>query len=315
MRSVCVIGILCGVIGVVSAQGRNGPPQGRASEASPSQSIRWNFVQWPTNRNADFAHQAKEPVKLFDNVYSVGLNTNSSFLITTSAGLVLIDPSWAETVDMVVANIRKSGFDPANIKYVFVTHAQVDHYGGAGRIKELSPGTRIGMSGPDWQKAEEDGKRGATGQQNSKPLPLMRDLVIEDRQAIAVGDTTFTFYVLPGTTPGSLGIAYPARDRGKTYRALATGALGMYGDGAWAKPFITSAQRLKTLGPWDVWLPNHPFMALPRDLADIEKEMIARGNGPNPAVVSHHVVNEYLDFLIKLASQKMAMEQWEARER
>jgi len=313
MRRLIIVGIGLGLIVALDAQGR-GAPQGRGNGQTAAQSIRWNFVQWPTNRNADFDHQQKEPVKLFDNVYSVGLYTNSAFLITTSGGFVLIDTTWAETVDMLIANIRKSGLDPANIKYVFITHSQVDHYGGAGRIKELAPGARIGMSGPDWQKVEEDTKKGVTGQQNSKPLPLMRDLVIEDRRAITLGDTTFRFYVLPGTTPGSLGIEYPARDGAKTYRALATGALGMYGDPEWAKPFIASAQRLKTLGPWDVWLPNHPFMALPRDLADIEKAMSVRGNGPNPAVVAHGVVTDYLDFLIKLATQKMAMEQWEARQ-
>jgi hypothetical protein len=34
------------------------------------------------------------------------------------------------------------------------------------------------------------------------------------------------------------------------------------------------------LGPFQVWLPNHPWMALPRDLEEIEKAMATRGLGP-----------------------------------
>ncbi len=117
--------------------------------------INWNLIMFPTQRRATLDRQGKEPFKLFDNVYSVGFQTVNIFLITTSDGLILIDAGWAETVDTLLDNIRNAGFDPAQIRYLFVTHAASDHYGGAGRIKQLFPGVRIGTASEDWELTEE----------------------------------------------------------------------------------------------------------------------------------------------------------------
>jgi len=289
-----------------AAWGQQGPPTGRAV----TQGINWNVIMFPTQRFAPRDKEQKEPAKLFDNVYSVGDQTVNSLLITTSAGHILLDTTFPETVDQVLENIRKVGFDPANIKYVFITHAAADHYGGSGRIKQVASGVRIGMSAEDWQQAE--GEMTRTGSQaNSKLIPFSRDLVVTDGQSITLGDTTLKLYVLPGRTPGSLGIEYPARDRGRTYRAMTTGATGTPPDPKWDEPFLKSIARLKMLGPWQVWLPNHPFMALPRDLADLEKAAATRGEGPHPALVTPKMLNDHLDFIIKLIGQKMAIEKYQ----
>ena len=245
-------------------------PAGRgAANARPG----WNTIMFPMNRSAPMDQQRKAPTKLFDNVYSVGVRSVNAFLITTSAGLVLVDTTYPETVDIALDNIRKVGFDPVNIKYVFSTHAASDHYGGSGRIKQVAPGARIGMPLEDWQEVEQQVSRLQPG---SKQLPFSRDLVISDGQTITLGETTFKFYVLPGRTPGALGIEYQARDGGRAYRALHNGAYGTP-QPRWGEAYLKSIARLKALGPWQVWLPNHPWMALPRDLEDIEKAMAPRG--------------------------------------
>ena len=105
---------------------------------------------FPTQRRATPGRQQKAPFKLFDNVYSGGFQTVSIFLVTTSGSVVLIDTRWEGTVAMLLDNIRNAGFDPAQIRHLFVTHAASDPYGGAGRIKQLFPGVRIGTSGEDW---------------------------------------------------------------------------------------------------------------------------------------------------------------------
>lgn len=288
------------------AGGRTGA-RGQALDLRSPAGINWNLIMFPTQRFADLDKQHKDPVKLFDNVYSVGAETVCSFLITTSGGLVLIDTTFPETSDMVLDNIRRSGFDPANIKYVFSTHAASDHYGGSGRIKQVAPGARIGMSLEDWQDVEQQMSRVEPG---SKQVPFSRDLVISDGQTMTLGDTTFKFYVLPGRTPGALGIEYPARDGGRTYRAMSTGAYGTP-QPRWGEAYLKSIARLKALGPWQVWLPNHPFMTLPRDLADIEKAMATRGQGPHPAVADPKAVNDQLDFIHTLIGQKVAIEKYQ----
>jgi glyoxylase-like metal-dependent hydrolase (beta-lactamase superfamily II) len=277
--------------------------------------LQWNMILWPQQRCTDFANQQREPAKLFDNVYSVGLQALSAILVSTSDGLVLLDATFAETSDWVLDNIRKVGFDPNDIRYVFITHARADHYGGAGRIKQLVPGARVAMSLEDWEEAEREmrGGRLTSGGAGSKPAPLVRDLVVTDGQRITVGDTTFVIYVSPGTTPGALSIEYPARDGNRRHRAMSSGALGMYPSPEWGKAYIASLQRLKTLGPWQVWLPNHPFMALPLDMADLEKALATRGRGPHPGVARPEQIDEWLDFAVQLARKKMAIEAFAPR--
>ena len=283
-------------------------PAGGRGATNATAAIDWNLIMFPTNRSAPMDRQRKDPVKLFDNVYSVGVQTVCAFLITTSAGLVLVDTTYPETTDLLLDNIRKAGFDPVNIKYVFSTHAASDHYGGSGRIKQVAPGARIGMPLEDWKEVELQVSRLQPG---SQQLPISRDLVINDGQTMTLGDTTFTFYVLPGRTPGALAIEYQARDGARTYRALHNGAYGTP-QPAWGEAYLKSIARLKTLGPFQVWLPNHPWMALPRDLQDIEKAMATRGQGAHPAVVADRkLIDEQLDFIYALISRKVAIERYQ----
>jgi metallo-beta-lactamase class B len=295
----CILGL--------AASGAQGPAGGRGAPNATA-AIDWNLIMFPTNRSAPMDQQRKDPVKLFDNLYSVGVQTVCAFLIPTSAGLVLVDTTYPETADLLLDNIRKAGFDPANIKYVFSTHAATDHYGSAGRIKQVAPAARIGMPLADWEEAEQQMSRLPAG---SPLLPISRDLVLSEDQTITLGETTFKFYVLPGRTPGSLAIEYLARDGARTYRALHNGAYGTP-QPRWGDAYLKSITRLKTLGPYQVWLPNHPWMALPRDLQDIEKAMATRGQGAHPAVVADRkLIDDQLDFIHALISRKVAIERYQ----
>ena len=308
-----VAGLLL-VASSAAAQGRSGQdsaPQQRFRTCG--QGLQWNMILWPQQRCTELQYQPREPAKLFDNVYTVGLQALTSILVTTSEGLVLIDTTFGETVDDVLDSIRKLGFDPDDIKYVLITHARPDHYGGAGRIKQLVPSARVAMSAADWEDAERAMRDGAS-QQRSRPVPMDRDLVVTDGQRIVLGDTTFTVYVTPGTTPGALSIEYPARDGNRSYRAMSTGALGMSYAPDQGEAYIKSMQRLQMLGPWEAWLPNHPFMALPLDIADLEKAVANRKPGqPHPGVATPAQVNDWLDLAIRLARRKMAIEAFAPR--
>src|SRR5262245_20609864 len=82
------------------------------------------------------------PIKVFDNLFYVGPGFVSAWLIPTSAGLILVDTAQEPYVDHILDSIRKTGFDPNNIRYILITHGHLDHFGGAARIQELS-GARI----------------------------------------------------------------------------------------------------------------------------------------------------------------------------
>lgn len=250
-----------------------------------------------------------EPFKVFDNVYYVGVQVVGAYIITTSEGLILIDATYAETADTVLEGIRKLGFDPANIKYLIITHQHFDHFGGAGRIQRVTH-ARVGMSAVDWEGVERQQSGPQEGDRNLG-LPLERDLIIKDGDTIKLGDTTLKFYVTPGHTPGSLAVEIPARAGGKTYRALSP-CVGINPSPDLTKPYINSMERLKNMGPWDTLLPNHAFL-MPRDSAISPSDFIFQDLKPlkesYPGVIGPERINQWFDEILTVGKEKLASEE------
>lgn len=60
-----------------------------------------------------------EPAKIFDNVYAIGNAALVAYVISTSAGLIMIDasrPNLYET--QLLPGFQKLGLDPANVKMI-----------------------------------------------------------------------------------------------------------------------------------------------------------------------------------------------------
>src|SRR2546427_2627536 len=69
-----------------------------------------------------------EPVKVFDNLYFVGMTEYSAWAVKTSQGLILLDTIYDYSVeDEVVGGLKKLGLDPATVKYALVSHGHLDH--------------------------------------------------------------------------------------------------------------------------------------------------------------------------------------------
>jgi metallo-beta-lactamase class B len=158
-----------------------------------------------------------EPAKVFDNLYFVGSKIHSSWALTTSAGIILIDTLFTyNSEEEIVGGLKKLGLDPAQVKYVIITHAHGDHVGGAKLMQDRFK-SRIVMGGPDWDSIE----RSVNGYPEGKPK---RDIVADDGQKITLGDTSVTIVTTPGHTPGTLSMIFPVKDRGQTlYVAYAGG--------------------------------------------------------------------------------------------
>src|SRR3954468_6527663 len=89
-----------------------------------------------------------EPAKVFDNLYFVGSKIHSSWALTSSEGIILIDTLFDyNSEEAIVGGLRKLGLDPASVKYVIISHAHLDHDGGAKLMQERY-GSRIVISAP-----------------------------------------------------------------------------------------------------------------------------------------------------------------------
>lgn len=304
-RSIAAVVLLLAAA-VAGAQEGNDTGTGIRRGAAQANQNKWNAKSpWAkTERSGPIELQKKAPFRVFDNVHYVGFQTVSSYLVNTSDGLVLIDAGYARTVDWLLDSVKASGFDPARIRYILVTHSHTDHAGGAARLQQLT-GARVAMSGEDWAQVER--QQASPQQQRNFPVRIKRDVVVADGDAITVGDTTFRFHFTPGHTPGSTSIEFPVKDQGRTYRALTPGGLGLHYQPDWGPTFKASIQRLRDRGPWDVMLSNHPFL-MPRDLEDIETALHSRTGGPHPAVLGPAAIDAFWAAVLTIVDEKLVAE-------
>jgi metallo-beta-lactamase class B len=158
----------------------------------------------PANR----ANWYTEPAKVFDDVYFVGTKDRSAWVLPTSDGLILIDTTFEYEADQViVGGLRKLGFDPANVKYVLISHAHAGEVGGA-KLMQDRFGSRIVIGGGDWQTIEESVNRFPNG----KPK---RDIIAADGQKITLGGRTVTLVATPGHTDGTVSMLFQVKDNGR----------------------------------------------------------------------------------------------------
>ena len=101
-------------------------------------------------------------------------------------------------------------------------------------------------------------------------------------------------------------------DRGKRYRALSPGGLGIQFGPEWTERYAQGIAHLKKLGPWDVVLTNHPFYLIP-GMDAVRRGVANLGSGPHPLYSGPAAVDAWLDGILKVAQAKRAAEQSAAR--
>jgi len=194
------------------------------------------------------------PFKLFDNLYYVGNDLVSAYLLTTSDGLILIDALYGNYTKDILQSLHTLGFDPRQVKYILCTHGHYDHYEGADTLQRLTH-ARIGMTGPDWLMAE--GK--VQNEYVSHRVHLKRDLVIGDGDSLTLGNMTMAFFVTPGHTLGVLSMTFPVREGNNTYKAFLFGGVGLNFSGIkQTQMYLQSVDRLLHMEDIQVNITNHP---------------------------------------------------------
>ena len=268
-----------------------------------NEEVKWtSLVDFGGESDGDW--KVEMPFQIFDNVYYVGDEHVSAYLITTSGGMVLIDTTTATTVNRTLDNIRKLGFDPNDIDYVFVTHAHDVHYGGAARIK-AETGATICMGAADWDFLEQAGANAGDHEYDYTTMVAPpRDHESQDGEIITVGESRFVLHVTPGHTPGATAIEYIAYDGDENYRVLTPGGLGLSFGSEWNEEYLKSTERLKAMGPWDVVLSNHPNM-VPGHLFKRMLDGADRAKGdPHSVVQGPAAIDEWFDVILEVARKK-----------
>lgn len=79
-----------------------------------------------------------EPFRVFGNTYYVGTCGIAAILITGEDRHALIDTGTEGGANIVLANIRKLGFDPADITILLASHEHFDHVGGMAKVQRAT---------------------------------------------------------------------------------------------------------------------------------------------------------------------------------
>jgi metallo-beta-lactamase class B len=241
------------------------------------------------------------PQKLFDNLYAIPGTYSAAngviYVLKTSAGLLQIDTGSRKDVETIyLAGMKQLGLDPADVKIIIIAHGHGDHFGGAPYIQEhYHP--QIYMSASDWDYMQLVPPPQA-GQAQAN-IPPKVDKFVTDGEPVVLGDVKVTTVLIPGHTPGSLGLIFPVKEGGKTHMVGIVGG-GMLPQGTpdQMKVFLHSlaqfedwAKKMKV----DVELQNHPIMD---GFADRLKALQARKPGePNPFVVGQENYSKFLQVM------------------
>ena len=246
-----------------------------------------------------------EPVRILDNLYYFGFNTVGAWAIPTSNGIILIDSlnTVKEAEEVIEPALRKVGLDPANVKYIIVGHGHFDHFGGAPYFQQKY-GTRIAMSGVDWDLIERPNPNASAAQAN-RPIPR-RDVVVADGQKITVADETITLMLTPGHTPGSLAFLIPAKDHGRPMTVLMLSGANITPDRATLLAFDRALDAAKAAKA-QVLINGHP--GLFGDELGWMEQLRRNPNGPNPYVYTQDQFAKFIDIMKECAASRVvAME-------
>ena len=154
------------------------------------------------------------PKQAFDDVYWMGTESTSAWLLTSNDGYILYDTAYVhDAEDVLIGGMKRLGLDPAKVKYVIVSHGHRGESGGA-YLFQSRYGARIVTA--DWDLIEGS----LYGYPTGKPK---RDIVATDGMKITVGDRTVTLYLTPGHTPGTISGIFQVHDHGKPLTVVYSG--------------------------------------------------------------------------------------------
>jgi metallo-beta-lactamase class B len=237
------------------------------------------------------------PARVFDNLAFVGTRIHSSWALTTSEGIILLDTLYDyASEEAIVGGLKALGLDPATVKYVVISHAHGDHVGGA-KLMQDRFGSRIVMGGPDWDAIEESKNQFPNG----KPK---RDITASDGQKLILGDTTVTLVLTPGHTPGTLSMLFQVKDNGTPLTVAYSGgtAFNFPNDVAHFDTYIASQRKMAALAAQanaTILMSNHSEF----DGAVTKIRLIAarRPGEPHPFEVGAEAVARYFKVMDECA--------------
>lgn len=225
----------------------------------------FGFIKW---REAGMQGGQKyaEPFRIAGNFYYVGTNDISEFLITSPQGHVLIDGGYPSNPPMIIASIRKLGFDISDVKILLNSEPHYDHAGGLAQLQKVS-GAKLYASA----KSAEAIERGGDDPTDILPIRILHkikiisypaarvDHIVKDGDTVRLGSIELVAHLTPGHTRGCTTWTFPVHDDEKTLHVVSACSLVKMGVNSYpgqTQDFEHSFAVLRSL-PADIWVTSH----------------------------------------------------------
>jgi metallo-beta-lactamase class B len=213
------------------------------------------------------------PHKIVGNLYYVGSETLSSFLVTTPQGHILINATYEKNVPLIRQSVEKLGFSFKDIKILATSHGHGDHVEGDAMVKQLT-GAQVVMMAEDVAMVQKVTPGG-------KPHPI--DRVIHHLEEVSLGGTTMVAHLTPAHTPGCTTWTMRIPEGAQTYNVVIQGCgigTGRLVDenGKMTKEVNETIATFKYLRA----LPCDIFLAAHGTQYNLKAKYDNIGNGPNP---------------------------------
>lgn len=210
-----------------------------------------------------------------------GLSPSAAYAIATSEGIVLVDSGLRSDAGALKSQLAVMGGDWKSVRAVLITHAHIDHSGGAEHLRAAA-GAKVyagaGDAGVLRAGTPHEAFFSAFSLPGGELHPTHVDVELRGGESLTFGDTRIRAIAAPGHTPGSMCFLLERDGR----RALFTGdvismllgdekspnrvakALGTYsaylppryrGDAA---SYLATLRTLRAMPVPDIVLPGHP---------------------------------------------------------
>lgn len=167
-----------------------------------------------------------KPFQIYGNLYYVGDSWVCVHIVDTEEGLLMFDAGNCGNQAVLIQSIWEMGFNPADVKWLIVSHGHVDHFGAVNFFKNMFH-TKIYMGGPDARMFREHPELSLI-QESGDCMDALFDVDVEihDGDIFTFGNTTIEFHLVPGHTKGCISCFFDVTDGKEKKRVGYYGGFG-----------------------------------------------------------------------------------------
>ena len=162
------------------------------------------------------------PHKIIDDVYYVGSQNISCYLITSEDGHILINSGYEDTVPLIRTSVESLGFRMKDVRFLLASHAHSDHVAGHALLRELT-GARVCMMKGDADVVRNGGE-GQYLYTTSRWAPCEVDRVLYDGDVVKLGNKELIARLTAGHTPGCTTWTWTGTSGGRNLNVVVVGS-------------------------------------------------------------------------------------------